>query len=1422
MDHRVTERKGHDAEQGRGFRDIPKPNPARANHHAPNGATPGAAAGFFESSRRIAAALLTRLAATPSHRPALTAGFALAALLLAIAILVAVPDRAEAQSQSGLRQPILVSNAGQTVSLSLSANRAAQAFTTGGSRDYTLDSITLHGSGFCSSCVNTATLRRGSRTGSAITQFNAVVGNSGATLALTPTGATRLNANTTYFIVTANNFGSSAIWATTSSDNEDANPAAAWSIADGSELYNTGRGAWRPLTTSRQITVRGYAGLTATNYPAAGKPVISGTNRVGYVMTASRGSVRDPDGPFGPFTVSYQWIRVDGTTETDIAGATTQYYTLTGADVGKTIRVRASFTDGEGNLEARKSGSTSKVTARVLTAFSHCDSTDADEVWCGTARVTTMGDSLVGFARSLNKGSVDPDAFTAGGHDFIVNHIYQAEQFFGFSMQELTGSVDDGCLHDRIGGGSYRLTVGTGDSARTFDFNIERGPVRHWQWVPKGRKWAANDSVKVKLERVSSTGGSTRQDKPVVSAAPLTTGGDGAIAVSWTRVGRVCGLDTTGYRLQVSADGERWRTLWVQNNEDFLSYTHQGLLPDSRRYYRVEALNWSQASGFGAPASAETAGSNRGVCGRTEAVRAVIMDAIPNVIDCRHVTGTHLLAITSLSIGDDRLETTGLRAGDFAGLAGLRTLSLRNSGLSALPAGVFDGLTALTRLDLAVNSLTTVPAGVFDDLTALTNLNMARNSLTALPAGVFDDLTALTRLDLQSNELASLPDGLFENQTQADNWNLGGNPGNPFTKANAGADRTVAPGATVTLSGSTTGPWGSNVVWWWSQRDREGSFTIPSNPVTLTGRSTATASFTAPSTAASLYFRLAVWGKGEGQSQQGLDWVTITVESSMRQAPNNPAAGAPTITGTAQAGRTLTASAAGVTDADGLDNAKYAYQWLADDAEISGAAGAAYTVADGDVGKTIKVRVDFDDDQGNAESRTSAATATVIAATLDVDSATVSGSTLAINYKATLDDGVTIPTGAFSVNVAGGSRSVSSVSIAGSTVSLTLASEVTSGQTVTVSYTRPSGSDFIRDTGGRAAESFTDYNVTNTTARSAVPKAAFTANVHGEPSTHDGSAAFTFELHLTEEPAEGFSYRTMRDHAFNVTNGDVKKAKRNDAGKNRKWIITVAPSGDVDVAITLPATTDCSAQGAICTQDGRMLSERVSFTVPGPNSSRSQESNANSLATGAPTITGTAQVGESLTAATADIRDSDGLTNVSYGYQWVRNDGANDADIGGATGSSYTLVEADEGRTVKVRVSFSDDAGNRETLTSAATGTVAAAPAPLTAGFHETPSSHDGSAAFTFELRFSEEFPVSFRTLRDHAFNVTNGDVKKAKRKDTGKNRKWIITVEPTGNGDVTVVLPLTTDCEADGAICAADGRMLSNRSGLTVNGPDG
>ena len=98
----------------------------------------------------------------------------------------------------------------------------------------------------------------------------------------------------------------------------------------------------------------------------------------------------------------------------------------------------------------------------------------------------------------------------------------------------------------------------------------------------------------------------------------------------------------------------------------------------------------------------------------------------------------------------------------------------------------------------------------------------------------------------------------------------------------------------------------------------------------------------------------------------------------------------------------------------------------------------------------------------------------------------------------------------------------------------------------------------------------------------------------------------------------------------------------------------------------------------------------------------------NNPATGAPAITGAVRVAETLAAGTRSIADADGLDAAIFEYQWVSNDGNADTDIADATDSTYTIVPGDRDRTVKVRVSFTDGAGNRESLTSKPTGRVGA------------------------------------------------------------------------------------------------------------------
>ena len=101
------------------------------------------------------------------------------------------------------------------------------------------------------------------------------------------------------------------------------------------------------------------------------------------------------------------------------------------------------------------------------------------------------------------------------------------------------------------------------------------------------------------------------------------------------------------------------------------------------------------------------------------------------------------------------------------------------------------------------------------------------------------------------------------------------------------------------------------------------------------------------------------------------------------QGVNSDATGAPSIQGILQKGKTLKADTVGIADDDGIPENAFSYQWVRvetdnTEADISGATSSEYKLAADDVGKTIKLRVTFEDSASNAESLTSAATPVVV------------------------------------------------------------------------------------------------------------------------------------------------------------------------------------------------------------------------------------------------------------------------------------------------------------------------------------------------------------------------------------------------------------------------------------------------------------
>ena len=196
-----------------------------------------------------------------------------------------------------------------------------------------------------------------------------------------------------------------------------------------------------------------------------------------------------------------------------------------------------------------------------------------------------------------------------------------------------------------------------------------------------------------------------------------------------------------------------------------------------------------------------------GICGRSPAVQAAIVERIATATRCTQVSGSQLRALTGTLDVSAQVSAhgrmTALKAGDFTNLEGVTALDLDNHAIRVFPAGIFDPLkSSLTELSIAYNQ------------------TQASDSLMTLPAGLFTGFTNLTTLRLEHNDLETLPDGIFEELTNLTTLTLSGNPGSatflPVAVAGPQGGIDADPGQEeVKLGGDAGGPWGNNLDYSW-------------------------------------------------------------------------------------------------------------------------------------------------------------------------------------------------------------------------------------------------------------------------------------------------------------------------------------------------------------------------------------------------------------------------------------------------------------------------------------------------------------------------------------------------------------------------------------------------------------------------------
>ncbi len=446
------------------------------------------------------------------------------------------------------------------------------------------------------------------------------------------------------------------------------------------------------------------------------------------------------------------------------------------------------------------------------------------------------------------------------------------------------------------------------------------------------------------------------------------------------------------------------------------------------------------------------------------------------------------------------------------------------------------------------------------------------------------------------------------------------------------------------------------------------------------------------------------------------------------------ASGIPDISGTARVGRTLTAGTSGISDRNGKSKAEngdvgfaYTYQWVRVDGgtetDISGETASTYTLAMADLGKTVKVTASFTDNVGYAEGP------------LTSDAYPSSGTVALLELS-------------FAENIVNVDEDAGSAT-------LTVGLDPASTGTVTVDYaTRDSGAeegeDYTATSGtltfapGEISKTITipilnddiyedlesfflDLSDPSGTALPAIPtRAVEIASDDLEPTASmedvtvdEGAGTMTLTLHLSHPSHEDIAYVASSSNvAGTATEVDDYDDFLLDAGRTAKLTV---PGGDLSQTFDITIVDDTLEEPDETIellwrkQTGHAVTPQELVSI-GTIEDNDEGAGA---AMGKLRITGAVEVGQTLTVSTSDLTDQHGKTRAengdtgfAYTYQWYRVDAGAETEIPGATGSTYTQVQADEGKGIRVRVSFTDDAGNPETLASDVYRAVVILPAP--------------------------------------------------------------------------------------------------------------
>ena len=1098
---------------------------------------------------------------------------------------------------------------------------------------------------------------------------------------------------------------------------------------------------WSPMllhNATREYTLGDHE--RPENEAATGAPLIAGTPKAGATLWADTTAIADGNG-LEQSWFAYQWLSGDGTTETEIAGETHLTYLVAEAD--ETIRVRVSFVDRAGYAESATSEAL--TIGAAATAAVNTPATGAPAI-TGAAQVgetLTADTSAISDTDGLGSavygyqwlaGDADIAGATAGTYTLV-----DADE--GTTIKVLVSFTDDagneesltsaatGTVEARpnspatgqptISGMAQVGETLTADTSGIADQDGLGSAVYSYQWLADDADIAGAtagtytlvdaDAGKTVSVRVSFTDDAGNEETltsvatDVVSFAVqqqvVNTPATGQPTISGTvQVGETLTADTSGIADADGLTSVAYRYQWLADGADIAGAT-------AGTYTLVDA---DEGAAVKVRVSfTDDAGNEETL---TSAATDTVSFAVQQQVVNTPATGQPTISGT-VQVGETlTADTSGIADQDGLGSAVYSYQWLADDAdIAGATAGTYtlvdadEGKTVRVRVsftDDAGNkeSLTSADTGTVE---ARPNSPATGQPTISGTVQVGETLTADTSGISDEDGLTSVA---YSYQWLADGADIAGATAGTYTLADAdegaavqarvsftddaGNEETLTSAATATVEGrpnspATGAPSTSGTVQVGETLTADTSGISDEDGLTSVTYSyqwladdaaiadaTATAYTLVDADEGTVISVRVSFTDDAGNEESLTSAATGTVSFAVQQqTANSPATGAPVITGAAQVGETLTADTSGIADQDGLGSAVYSYQWLADDAGIAGATAGTYTLVDADEGAAVQARVSFTDDAGNEETLTSAATATV-------EGRPNSPATGAPSTSGTVQVGETLTADTSGISDEDGLTSVTysyqwladDADIAGATATAYTLVDADEGTVISVRVS------FTDDAGNE--ESLTS---------------AATGTVEGRPnSPATGVPAISGAARVGETLTADTSAIADPDGLTNVSYG-------------YQWI-----AGGTDLGGATGSTYTLTSA-----EVGKTVQVSVSFTDAAGNeetltsaATDTVEARPNSPATGLPTISGAARVGETLTADTSGIADADGLTSVAYQYQWL----ADGADIAGATAGTYTLVDADAGKTVQARVSFTDDAGNEESLTSAATGTVEARP----------------------------------------------------------------------------------------------------------------